>query len=99
MRQTDLLLRPIITEKSLVLVKDKNTYSFEVNKAANKNQIKAVVEEEFSVKVIDLKTAILSEKTKRQKGSRNKLTRIPAKKKAMIKLKEGDKIDLFELSK
>jgi len=60
----DIIRKPIITEKSMVEMPDKK-YTFKVDVHANKSQIKRAVEEVFSVKVEDVKTANIFGKTKR----------------------------------
>ncbi len=88
----DIILRPILTEKTTNLTKE-NFYSFEVNVKANKSQIKNAVEKIFNVKVLEIKTHIRKGKIKRT-GRRMMSKKIANKKIAFIKLKEG-KIDIF----
>jgi len=72
-------------------------YGFLVNPKANKIEIKRAVEEKFSVHVIDVRTINHPGKTKTQFRKGGKFTGKTAKfKKAIIKLREGDTIDLFE---
>lgn len=97
MKLTDVLKKPIITEKTLLLAGEENTYTFEVDKRANKNQIKQAVKEQFGVKVLAVKTTVLPGKKKRRGVTRLKTVTTPAKKKAFVKLEEKDKIDLFEV--
>lgn len=85
-------LKPILTEKSLNLA-DQGKYSFWVPTNANKFQIKKLIEETFGVNVQSVKTQTKRAITKRT--IRGRLTTKSAKKKAIIKLKEGDKIDIF----
>jgi len=94
MHQTTILLRPIITEKTTSLG-SKNCVVFEVSTSANKYQIKSQVESNFNVTVIRVNTSIVPGKTKRV-GRSKKTTRSTAWKKAIVQLKSGDKIDLFD---
>jgi large subunit ribosomal protein L23 len=87
----DILLRPVISEKSYGLL-DENKYTFLVHPDANKIQIKQAVEEVFQVTVVTVNTANRQGKRKRTRsgyGQRN------ATKRAIVSLAEGDRIDIF----
>ena len=91
-----ILIKQLITEKSTKLVDKRNTYSFIVNKDANKIEIKAAVEGMFNVNVDNVNTAIIPGKPK----SRSTKTAIvrgtkSAYKKAFVTLTPGETIDLF----
>ena len=86
------LRRPLITEKNSIL-QSQGKYAFEVTKEANKPQIKQAVEKAFKVKVTTVNIMAVPSKTRRV-GRRQVLT--PAQKKAIVTLKPGDKIELFE---
>ena len=88
----DVLVRPLVSEKSMLLMGE-NKYSFEVAKDANKIDIKRAVEEQFDVTVLNVTTRNIRGKVKRQ--GRYEGTR-PDKKKAIVTLKDGDKIQVFE---
>lgn len=88
----DILKRPVITEKSMSLTAD-GKYTFLVDPGANKIEIKKAVEELFKVNVMKVNTMNKKGKAKRV---RNIVGRTPAVKKAIVTLKEGDKIELFE---
>lgn len=88
----DVLLRPVVTEKS-TLLQEKGKYVFEVAKPASKGAIKAAVEQAFGVKVLDVNTLRVKTKTKRV-GPRRVLGR--TWKKAIVTLEPGSKITLFE---
>lgn len=90
------IIKPVISEKANYLTDLRGTYSFLVNTKANKIQIKNAVEAAYGVKVADVNTMIYAPKvsskyTKKglQVGKTNKL------KKAVIKLQEGEVIDIF----
>jgi large subunit ribosomal protein L23 len=89
----DVVRRALITEKGTRMRETGNRFLFEVHPDANKLEIKAAVEEIFSVRVEKVRTQNLLGKTKRM--GRNVGQR-PAWKKAIVTLREGDNIDLFE---
>lgn len=95
MKITDVLKRPIITEKSFQEAA-KGFYTFEVERGANKYQIKQAIEEHFKVQVISVKTLNYKGK-KRRFGKRRVQVKMGDFKKAFVELKEGQKIDIFEV--
>lgn len=91
------LIRPLITEKMSDLTVNHAHYGFIVNPNANKIEIKRAVEERFNVHVTDVKTINHSGKTKTQFRKSGRFTGKTAKfKKAIVKLREGESLDLFE---
>ena len=87
----EIIKAPVVTEKSTRLSQEENKYVFKVDSKANKNQIKEAIETIFKVKVVEIST--LNAKTKKKRvgryaGMTNKY------KKAIIKLAEGQTIDL-----
>jgi large subunit ribosomal protein L23 len=87
----DVLLKPIISEKSYGLL-DENKYTFLVPTGANKTQIKIAVEQVFGVKVTAVNTISRQGKRKRTRhgyGQRNDTKR------AIVSVAEGDRIDVF----
>lgn len=89
----DILLRPLINEKSSRLHDSENVYAFEVGETANKHEIKSAVERAFGVKVLDVRTIRMRGKTKRfgrYTGKRSNW------KKAYVRLAEGDTLNFFE---
>ena len=88
----DVVRRPLVTERSMKALDKANTYVFEVHSAANKVQIRTAVEKLFKVKVLSVNTAMVRGKTVRR-GIRE--VRLPDRKKAFVKLREGDSIELF----
>ena len=88
----EVLRRPLITEKSTIL-QEQNKYGFEVDKKANKTQVKQAVEKTFKVNVTAVNVMLMRGKTRRV-GRRQVQTQ--SWKKAIITLKPGDKIELFE---
>ncbi|WP_273842323.1 50S ribosomal protein L23 [Rubrobacter calidifluminis] len=88
-----IIIRPVISEKSYNLIENQNQYTFEVDRRANKNQIKKAVEEAFDVSVEKVNTVNVKSKPKRQGFTRGRTSNW---KKAVVKLAEGDRIELFE---
>jgi large subunit ribosomal protein L23 len=93
MKLTDVIRRPLVTEKTTTLREDGRTVVFEVARDANKIEIKKAVEAIFSVKVATIRTLRVHGKPKRvgrHAGHR------PDWKKAIVTLKKGQTIELFE---
>jgi large subunit ribosomal protein L23 len=88
----EILLAPVVSEKSYSLIEDRK-YSFRVHKDAHKTQIRQAVEELFNVKVEGVNISQVRAKPKRRGISRG--TR-PGWKKAIVQLREGDTIEIFE---
>lgn len=88
----NIIRRPLITEKNSLMAEE-GVYVFEVDKKANKEEIKKAVEKSFRVKVKSVNTANCRARTKR---TRIGLGRVQYWKKAMIRLVPGEKIALFE---
>lgn len=89
MTSYEVIKSPVITEKSEMLRREYNKYTFIVHTKANKYQIKQAVEEIFKVKVLSVATMNSKPITKR---SRMKLYKTSPKKKAIVKLAEGNTI-------
>ena len=88
----DIILRPIITEKSMKLQAEENKVTFEVKKGANKTAVKQAVEEIFDVKVEKVNIMNCRPKDKRVGRYQGKTRAV---RKAIVKLAEGDEINLF----
>jgi large subunit ribosomal protein L23 len=86
------LKRPILTEKS-DYQRDDNQYVFEVDRKANKLQIKEAVEVLFDVQVVGVNTMIM--KPKRRRLGRKMITTRPAWKRAVVTLAPGERIQEF----
>jgi large subunit ribosomal protein L23 len=92
-----ILIRPLITEKMSDLTAEQSQYGFLVNPKANKIEIARAIEEKFSVHVINVKTINHPGKMKTQFRKSGRFSgRTASYKKAVVKLREGEKIDLFE---
>jgi large subunit ribosomal protein L23 len=89
----DVIIEPVVSEKSYDLIDDFNTYTFVVDRGANKTQIGQAVSAIFEVDVVSVNTMNRKGKVKRvgyTVGKRKDTKR------ALVKLAEGDSIDLFE---
>lgn len=91
---SDILKRPLVlTEKGTNLKEEHNQFSFEVAREATKHQIRSAVETAFGVKVLGVRTLIVRGKMKRMGRGYAKTQNW---KKAIVTLREGDKISFFE---
>ncbi|MFZ5641746.1 MAG: 50S ribosomal protein L23 [Bacillota bacterium] len=88
----DVLKKPVVSERSMALLED-NKYTFYVDPKANKIEIKNAVEELFNVTVENVNTMNVKGKEKRMGRY---VGRTADRKKAIVKLKAGDKIEIFE---
>lgn len=88
----EVLVKPLVSEKSMLLMGE-NKYSFEVAKDANKIEIRKAVEKMFDVTVVNVTTRTIPGKIKKQGKYEGKR---PDKKKAIVTLKAGDQIKVFE---
>lgn len=88
----DIILAPVVSEKSYDLIENNNTYTFEVDPRSSKEQIKYAIEKVFDVKVLRVNTMNRQGKVKR---TGYKLGRRKNVKRAVVTLAEGDSIDLF----
>lgn len=91
------LLRPLINEKSTNLIKS-SWYTFGVEQDANKYTVARVVAEKFKVDVLEVRIVNLSSKTKAQRTRKGYFNTSPVKK-ALVKVKKGQKIAIFEMAK
>ncbi|MGH9303163.1 MAG: 50S ribosomal protein L23 [Acidimicrobiales bacterium] len=94
MSEHQVLLRPVVSEKSYALM-DEGTYVFVVDKSANKVAIRAAVESAFDVRVASVNTMNRKGKRKRQRRLAT-YGRRPDTKRAVVRLVGDDRIDLFE---
>lgn len=88
----DVILAPVVSEKSYSLLDD-NAYTFVVHRKANKVEIKQAVEKIWGVRVLAVNTLNRKGKTKRFRYTQG---RRPDTKRAVVKLAQGDRIDIFE---
>ena len=88
----EVLLAPVVSEKSYSLIADRK-YSFRVHQDAHKTQVRQAVEELFGVKVERVNISQVKPKPKRRGLHRGKK---PGWKKAIVQVREGDTIEIFE---
>lgn len=94
---TGIIYRPIVTEKMTALQSKQRQYAFEVDLSANKIQIALAVEKKFNVTVTSVRSMVNKGKAKSQMTRRGRFEgRTRHWKKAVVTLKEGDKIEFFE---
>jgi large subunit ribosomal protein L23 len=89
---TNVIIKPLVTEKSTHQQTTRNAYAFQVNSAANKQQIKAAIEKVYDVKVVDVRTMNRKGKPRR---ARHKMTTTSDFKRAIVVLDENSRIELF----
>jgi large subunit ribosomal protein L23 len=91
-----ILKRPIVTEK-MTAQQEKGMYAFEVDGKANKITIAQAVEKKFQVTVVGVRTMRVKGKTKTQMTRKGRFAgRTASWKKAVVRLKDGDKIEFFQ---
>lgn len=88
----DIIIRPIITEKTMKMMEEDNKVTFEVKKGANKVLVRQAVEALFKVKVVQVNVMNTKPKAKRV-GRYEGQTK--AVRKAIVKIEKGQSIDLF----
>ena len=88
----DVIIRPVVSEKSYAQI-DKNKYTFEVAKTSRKEEIKQAIEAIFKVHVLAVNTISMRGKNKRRGYTSG---RTKDWKKAIVTLREGDRIEVFE---
>ena len=92
MDPTQVIIRPVVSEKTYVLA-EAGKYTFRVHEKAHKTQIRQAIEQLFSVRVVDVKVIKVPPKPKRRgihRGTR------PGYKKAIVRVAEGQTIPVFE---
>lgn len=92
MEYTNIIIKPLVTEKSTRLQSKQNEYAFQVHREASKDMIKQAVEKLYNVKVEDVRTMNRKGKPRRTKKGE---THASNWKRAIVRLDENSKIDLF----
>ncbi len=92
MHATEVIIRPVVSEKSFVLA-EAGKYTFRVHDRAHKTQIRQAIEELFDVKVLEVRTCTVKPKPKRRG---NTAGRTRNWKKAIVQVREGDTIPIFQ---
>jgi large subunit ribosomal protein L23 len=96
MKLSDVLVKPILSEKANKQAEKENRYAFVVDRKANNLEIKRAVKEFYGVEVAAVNTSVIPGKTKSKFTKAGYITgRKPAKKKAVVTLAEGEVIDLY----
>jgi large subunit ribosomal protein L23 len=90
----DVVLKPVVSEKSYDLIQDLNTYTFLVDKRSNKTEIRQAVEDIFDVSVVSVNT--INRKGKRKRTG-YKIGKRADSKRALVTLAAGQSIDIFEV--
>jgi large subunit ribosomal protein L23 len=92
MEATQVIIRPVVSEKSYVLA-SANKYTFRVHPDAHKTQIRQAVEQLFEVTVVDVRTMSVKSKPKRRGWTSGRTRQW---KKAIVEVREGDSIPIFQ---
>ena len=96
MKLSDVLIKPILSEKANKQSEKMNRYTFIVDRKANKLEIKKAVEQFYGVQVEDVNTLVMPSKLKAKYTKAGFIIgRKPAKKKALVTVSEGETIDLY----
>lgn len=91
-----ILIKPVISEKSELLTEEKGKYSFVVSKDVNKIEIRSAIEKKYNVNVKSVNTLIMPSKTKRRQTRSGMIEgKKSSFKKAVITIAEGEEIDFF----
>jgi large subunit ribosomal protein L23 len=89
----EVLLAPVVSEKSYAQIEENNTYSFRIHPDAHKTQVRQAVEELFDVRVVRVNISKVQPKPKRRGFHRGTK---PGWKKAIVQLQRGDTIEIFQ---
>ena len=96
MKLSEILVKPVLTEKANNQQEKLRRYAFKVNRKANKLEIKKAVEEFYGVSVIDVNTVVVPVKNKTRFTKAGFIKGVkPAYKKAYVTVAEGETIDLY----
>jgi large subunit ribosomal protein L23 len=96
MKPSDILIKPVLSEKANKQAEKMNRYTFVVDRKANKLEIKKAVEQFYGVQVEMVNTAVMPSKLKAKYTKAGFIVgRKPAKKKAIVTVAEGETIDVF----
>jgi large subunit ribosomal protein L23 len=96
MKSSEVLIRPILTEKANAQQEKLRRYAFRVNRKANKLEIKKAVEEFYGITVVDVNTVVVPSKVRSRSTKAGLIQgRKPGYKKALVTVAEGDSIDLY----
>ena len=92
MHPSTVIKKPIVTERSTAAMADENRYTFLVDRRANKTDVKRAIESLYGVSVLGVTTQV---RKSRERRMRYGYVQAPPSKKAIVRLAEGQTIDLF----
>jgi len=96
MKLTEILIKPILTEKANAQQEKLSRYAFKVNRRANKLEIKTAVEQFYGVNVVDINTLVVPGKSKTRSTKSGIISGVKSGyKKALVTVAEGESIDLY----
>ncbi|MFM2385415.1 MAG: hypothetical protein RL660_172 [Bacteroidota bacterium] len=96
MQASEVLIKPIVTEKVTKLTEKSNRYAFQVDKRANKLEIKQAVETFYNIQVVEVNTMVVPAKSRVRFTTRGVMKgRKPGYKKAIVTVAEGQTIELY----
>ncbi len=96
MKLTDVLIKPVLTEKVNKQIEKLRSYTFIVDRKSNKLEIKKAIEEFYGVTVTEVNTSVVPAKAKNRNTKSGVISgRKPAKKKAVVRVAEGEEINLY----
>ena len=96
MKLTEILIKPILTEKANAQQDKLSRYAFKVNRRANKLEIKTAVEQFYGVNVVDVNTLVVPGKSKTRSTKSGIISGVKSGyKKALVTVAEGETIDLY----
>jgi large subunit ribosomal protein L23 len=99
MKLSEVLIKPILTEKANAQQESLRRFAFKVARQANKLEIKKAVEEFYGVTVVDVNTSVVPGKNKTRYTKKGFISGVkPAFKKALVTVAEGETIDLYTAS-
>jgi large subunit ribosomal protein L23 len=96
MQPNEVLIKPIVTEKVNKLTEKSNRYAFQVDKRANKLEIKKAVETFYGVSIVEVNTLVVPAKSRVRSTTKGIMKgRKPGYKKAIVTVAEGETIELY----
>lgn len=96
MKLTEILIKPILTQKANAQQDKLSRYAFKVNRRANKLEIKTAVEQFYGVNVVDVNTLVVPGKSKTRSTKSGIISGVKSGyKKALVTVAEGESIDLY----
>ena len=96
MKLTDVLIKPVLTEKVNKQIEKNRSYTFIVDRKSNKLEIKKAIESFYGVTVTEVNTSVVPAKAKARNTKSGVITGFkPSKKKAVVKVADGEEINLY----